>query len=498
MADNKKLEQLKYDDKVRTNNKGKAVLGTLEGPCAEFIAPTRNGRYYSEELWEKVFQNPLVKEQLDCGGIFGELGHPEDRDETDATKIAICMPEAPKKDGNGRLIAKFDILDTPNGRIAKTLCDYGYKFGISSRGSGDVSEDYDGNEVVEPSTYDFKAFDLVLIPAVKNARLHVVESLGKPPLKVALKESLEKETDEAKKVITETLQNLNIDIEAEEKPAVDDAQVELIKSLQEAIEAKQKLELENRQLQEKLSVCYAKEVSTEEELQKYKNTVISLSESAKKVKPLETRINSLEEDIKLKSDIIDKQVARIDNLKECIKKSQTAQTKLNEQFSSKDKLVESLKSQNVQLKEDFEKKEKQFEDEKNALKEDIEKLRSEHELKEKELNKKIQTSKSIAENWKKFANNACDYYIKSRAKALGVESIEIKNRLSESFTFEDVDRVCNDIKNYQLNISKLPFDVKKSKIKVTESKETVAPLINTKDDAIDNQLVMMAQSLIKK
>lgn len=113
MADNKKLEQLKYDDKVRTNSKGKAVLGTLEGPCAEFIAPTRNGRYYSEELWEKVFQNPLVKEQLDCGGIFGELGHPDDRDETDATKIAICMPEAPKKDGNGRLIAKFDILDTP-------------------------------------------------------------------------------------------------------------------------------------------------------------------------------------------------------------------------------------------------------------------------------------------------------------------------------------------------------------------------------------------------
>ena len=91
MADNKKLEQLKYDDKVRTNNKGKAVLGTLEGPCAEFIAPTRNGRYYSEELWEKVFQNPLVKEQLDCGGIFGELGHPDDRDETDATKIAITI-----------------------------------------------------------------------------------------------------------------------------------------------------------------------------------------------------------------------------------------------------------------------------------------------------------------------------------------------------------------------------------------------------------------------
>lgn len=36
------------------------------------------------------------------------------------------MPEAPKKNKQGKLIARFDILDTPNGRIAYTLAKYGY------------------------------------------------------------------------------------------------------------------------------------------------------------------------------------------------------------------------------------------------------------------------------------------------------------------------------------------------------------------------------------
>ena len=39
-----------------------AILGTLEGPCADIVNPTRNGRKYSEELWEKVFSDPIVEE----------------------------------------------------------------------------------------------------------------------------------------------------------------------------------------------------------------------------------------------------------------------------------------------------------------------------------------------------------------------------------------------------------------------------------------------------
>lgn len=89
--------------------------------------------------------------------MLGELNHPADRTETDLEKIAVCMPEKPTKDKDGHLIATFDILDTPNGRIVATLAKYGYKLGISSRGSGDIIEDFNGNEEVNPDSYKLEA-----------------------------------------------------------------------------------------------------------------------------------------------------------------------------------------------------------------------------------------------------------------------------------------------------------------------------------------------------
>ena len=61
MADNK----LQYDNTARTSSKGKAILGRLTGPCADIIHSTRNGRKYSQKLWEKVFSDPIVKEYFD-------------------------------------------------------------------------------------------------------------------------------------------------------------------------------------------------------------------------------------------------------------------------------------------------------------------------------------------------------------------------------------------------------------------------------------------------
>ena len=138
MPEIKTNEELSLDDSVKVNDKGNPILGRLQGPCADFLQPTRNGRKYDESLWEKVFNDPIVKEYFDCGGIPGELDHPADRTETCSEKIAIIMPEPPKKNKDGQLIASFDILDTPNGRITYTLAKYGYKLGISSRGSGDT------------------------------------------------------------------------------------------------------------------------------------------------------------------------------------------------------------------------------------------------------------------------------------------------------------------------------------------------------------------------
>ena len=193
----------------------RGILGRLIGPCASFTDPTRNGRHYSEQLWENVFNDPIMKERIENGVCYGELGHPTDREETDMEKIALCLAEVPKKGKDGKLRAVFDILSTPNGKILKSLCDYGSTIGISSRGSGDLETDWDGNESVNPDTYTCEGFDAVLIPAVKEARLQYVnESLNKKrynkTLRDKLTESIDKEDETNQRIMRESLNTLGI------------------------------------------------------------------------------------------------------------------------------------------------------------------------------------------------------------------------------------------------------------------------------------------------
>lgn len=213
-------EMLAFQDLSEEEKRARGILGRLYGPCASVIAPTRNGRKYDDELWEKVFnENDIVKEMFANGGIPMELDHPADREETCSEKIAAMLPEAPKRDKDGHLICYVDLIDTPCGRIAYQLAKYGFKLGISSRGTGDLYTDKDGNEAVDPDTYDFTTFDLVLLPAVKDARLQMTESLDTSMAKAkkAIKESYEKSSEEEKRVMAEELDRLNISLDESKK-----------------------------------------------------------------------------------------------------------------------------------------------------------------------------------------------------------------------------------------------------------------------------------------
>ena len=205
---------LKFTKLSPEEKEKRGILGRLYGKVADFTNGTRNGRLYSEQLWEKLFNSDLIKERFANGGIFGELCHPADREEVDMEKVACVMPEPPVKDKDGQLVAYIDLLDTPCGRIAYQLAKYGYKLGISSRGSGDLIEGPDGEEEVDPDTYSLTAFDLVEVPAVKSARLSFVESLDKTrygkTLRQSLTESLEKASEEDRKLMKESLDTLGI------------------------------------------------------------------------------------------------------------------------------------------------------------------------------------------------------------------------------------------------------------------------------------------------
>ena len=215
MLENRVTDKLEYKKLSPEEQQKRGILGRLVGIIADGRNATRNGRKYSEKLWENVFKDPIMKERIETNCCFGELGHPTDREETDMEKIAICMDGLPKKDSNGKLQAIFNILDTPNGRILKTLCDYGCKIGVSSRGSGEVSTNFDGTEDVDPDSYECQGFDAVIIPAVKEARLnYVTEELNKTrynkTLKARLQESYNKASADDKKIMKETFDNIGV------------------------------------------------------------------------------------------------------------------------------------------------------------------------------------------------------------------------------------------------------------------------------------------------
>ena len=117
------LEALQMQPLSEEEKASRHILGRLYGPIATTKEKTRNGRGYNKELWEKALSDEIFREKIANKSLFLELGHPLDREETDMEKVCACIPEMPKI-VDGDLYAYVDILDTNNGRLLKTLCDY--------------------------------------------------------------------------------------------------------------------------------------------------------------------------------------------------------------------------------------------------------------------------------------------------------------------------------------------------------------------------------------
>ena len=610
MLESLQNENLEYQKLSQEEQQKRGILGRLVGIVADFIAPTRNGRHYSEELWEKVFDDPIMKERIENGVCFGELCHPTDREETDMEKVAVCMPEVPKKNKDGKLTAVFDILDTPNGRILKTLCDYGSTLGVSSRGSGDTFMGRDGNEEVDPDSYTCQGFDIVLIPAVKSARLqYVTESLNtsnKKSLRESLQDIVSKASDNDKKVMEETIKDLDIDLNEEKsekevlyiikdkhgnqlsRPTPDDSELwdrvedrdpdgrrglkvvvytgeslteklnpydldivlkkmkayleeweeihdkdyseawvtpEEIKNLEKVVSylhiienekpdllediensdvsldidevtedntvvdnevmfeelqkvLKQKQESDQKviDLNEKLSVCYAKEENANNRIEALKSQVEKLTEGSNQAAALKTKVSKLEEDLNLKTKELENLTKRISTnvnarkaLTEDVNSKNEVITKLNEELKTSSNTIQSLNTQIEDLKKDL-------------------------QLNKNSYSKKLEKSNKLVENYKKITTNVVNRYIESQALNLGISSNEIKNKLPESYNIDDIDSICEDLQSYKLNMSKLPFSTMQS-VKVTPKSIKTESLLpkGAEDDFVDAQLLSLLE-----
>lgn len=498
--------EFEYQKLSAEEQSSRGILGRLRGIIADYKNATRNGRRYTEELWEQTFNDPIMKEKIENRCVFGELGHPADRQEIDMEKIAICLAEVPKKGSDGKLYGVFDILATPCGKILKTLCDYGCKIGVSSRGSGETYTDSYGEEIVDKDTFECEGWDAVLLPAVKEARVNLVtESLSKEnkTLKKALCEALENANDEDKQIMKNKLDELEIDYspekvnnidEVEESNKADNDGVSLVQELQEALRKNRELEKQLASLNEKLSVSYTKEADLRDTVNKYKSSIQALTENSKRQRSLEQKISELSATVSSKEETIRQQQSTIERLNENRKSMSHKSKVLNESITSKDAKITSLEKQLHSLNESIKTINAQNNKAKETLTENIEELKKDSAIKHSEYIKKLTKANQLVERYKKFANDAVSRYISSQATRLGVSTSEIKNKLSEGFSFEDIDRVCEELQDYKINISKLPFDISKTRnvrMKVTESVEPIKPA-NRFSDEIDDQLKSLA------
>ena len=495
------IQKFEYKKLSPQEQKQRGILGRLEGIIADGKNPTRNGRKYPMPLWEKVFEDPIMKEKIENKVCLGELGHPEDRTETDITRAAICLAEMPKKSTDGKLYGVFDIIDTPCGRILKTLCDYGCNIGVSSRGQGDTYEDYNGEEVVDEDTYNCECWDAVLIPAVETARLsYVNESLGNKTLSQTLNEALNSAKAEDRKVMTEALDRVGVnykdssnkgeeDVNQSNEEAVNDG-ADLVKDLQEALKANADLSKQVTNLQEKLSVCYAKDVKNEAAVAKLKKAVVTLSEDARKYSAVQNQLVSLKEQLEEKSKTINEQKTLIESYNKKISLIKNSQRSLNESIDTKNNKLDDLSNQVKVLKTRLQESKNNSLKEVNQLKEELQELKGDSQVKNSQYAKKLANANALVEKYRKTAETAANRYIESKAKQLGVSITEIKNKLEENYTFDDVDKICEQLRSYKMNINKLPFNFTKnniSRVAMNESKQTKR--FENPDDVLDENFV---------
>ena len=492
----------------------RGILGRLKGVIADYKNPTRNGRRYGKELWERLFDDPITKEKIANRCMFGEIEHPTDgRTEIDPQKIAICLAEQPKLDDKGHLMGVFDILPTPCGQILKTLLDYGTTIGVSSRGTGDTFIGDDGVEEVDPYSYECTGWDAVITPAVKEARMQfVTESAGNKTLKMALAESLKSADEKDRKIMQETLNDLGINISESvntanppEKGVSINATIEsdnadndgnsLVEELQTALLKVQELQDKVGSLQEKLSVCYAKELDYKEEAENYKRTISKLTESVKSIEPLKKRVSVLSEELDSKKTLAESSQAELGEKNEKVRGLSRQNRSLKENLEDKERLIESLKEQIQSKDREMSVFTRKYEDKIERLNEELSETKKDSDMLYKDYLGKLDKQTALVEKYKKIAKVSVNRYMESQANKLGVSVNEIRSKLNESYTFDDIDKVCDEIQDVRLGLNSLPFSVNfnnKTKMRVNESIDTTIPL--NEDDIVDDTLRSIVNS----
>ena len=155
-------EHLTFDQAqivLENANEGKDLY--MKGICIQGDVRNANQRVYPvNEIGRAV---KTLNDQCKNGfSVLGEVDHPEGLN-INLDRVSHMITDMWMDGANG--YGKLKILPTPMGGLVKTMLEAGVKLGVSSRGSGNVSED--GNNVV--SDFEIITVDVVAQPSAPGA-----------------------------------------------------------------------------------------------------------------------------------------------------------------------------------------------------------------------------------------------------------------------------------------------------------------------------------------
>jgi len=137
----------------------------IEGIFLQGNQKNRNGRVYRTDTLAREVGR-YNEQYVNNGRALGELGHP-DGPTVNLDRVSHKIISLTQEGNN--FIGKAKLLETPMGKIAKSLVGEGVTLGVSSRGIGSLTETKEGYKLVGEDFMLSTAADIVADPSAPDA-----------------------------------------------------------------------------------------------------------------------------------------------------------------------------------------------------------------------------------------------------------------------------------------------------------------------------------------
>ena len=154
---------------ILKESKEKPGVYEVEGIMQRAVSKNQNGRTYSKAILERESEK-YIEEFVKNGNAFGELDHPESP--IVSLKNASHIVKELWWKGND-LMGRVELLNTPAGNIVKEIIKAGHTIGISSRGTGSVTQTNEGTLEVQPD-FELVCWDFVSNPSTHGAFMNPI------------------------------------------------------------------------------------------------------------------------------------------------------------------------------------------------------------------------------------------------------------------------------------------------------------------------------------